>query len=184
MSWEKPRELPHFIFLLSLKLHDSKLMLKLYYLRVPTSLLTGCDTKVALDSGLSLGAWKQKLTTLNRKKQSVKGRNLLTEISLTKVFKFVQKCGLLISGKQIKEKHRARTGVGAGGVGGQGPPLFEKKKEKKRNIHFQVKGIFHRIRIFDWQTSPKHPISIFYIVILKTTIFTKLRGTQRLYSVK
>ena len=31
-------------------------MLKLYYLRVPTSLLTGCDTKVALDSGLSLGA--------------------------------------------------------------------------------------------------------------------------------
>ena len=86
ISWEKPRELPHFIFLLlSLMLHDSKLMLKLYYLRVPTSLLTGCDTKVALDSGLSLGAWKQKLTTLNRKKQSVKGRNLLTEMSLTKV---------------------------------------------------------------------------------------------------
>ena len=94
ISWEKPRELPHFIFLLlSLMLHDSKLMLKLYYLRVPTSLLTGCDTKVALDSGLSLGAWKQKLTTLNRKKQSVKRRKLLTEISL-KVFK----CGLLISG--------------------------------------------------------------------------------------
>ena len=96
ISWEKPRELPHFVFLLlSLMLHDSKLMLKLYYLRVPTSLLTGCDTKVALDSGLSLGAWKQKLTTLNRKKQSVKGRNLLIEISLTKVFK----CGLLISGR-------------------------------------------------------------------------------------
>ena len=36
-------------------------------------------------------------------------------------------------------------------------PHFLKKKEKKRNIHFQVKGIFHRIRIFDWQTSPKHP---------------------------
>ena len=45
----KTRELPQFIFLLlSLMLHDSKLMLKLYYLRVPTSLLTGCDTKVAL----------------------------------------------------------------------------------------------------------------------------------------
>ena len=29
ISWEKPRELAHFIFLLSLKLHDSKLMLKL-----------------------------------------------------------------------------------------------------------------------------------------------------------
>ena len=71
--------------LLSLMLHDSKLMSKLYYLRVPTSLLTGGDTKVALDSGLSLGAWKQELTaTLNRKKQSVKGGNLLIEISLTK----------------------------------------------------------------------------------------------------
>ena len=85
ISWEKPRELTHFIFLLlSLMLHDSKLMLKLCYLRVPTSLLTGCDTKVALDSRLSLRAWKQKLTTLNRKKQSVKGRNLLIKISLTK----------------------------------------------------------------------------------------------------
>ena len=85
ISWEKLLELPHFIFLLlSLMLHDSKLMLKLYYLRVPTSLLTGCDTKVALDSRLSLGAWKQKLTTVNRKKQSVNGRNLLIEISLTK----------------------------------------------------------------------------------------------------
>ena len=53
---EKPRELPHFIFkLLSLMLHDSKLMLKLNYLRVPTSLLTGFDTKLTLDSGLSLG---------------------------------------------------------------------------------------------------------------------------------
>ena len=101
ISWEKPRELPHFIFLLlSLMLHDSKLMLKLYYLRVPTSLLTGCDTKVALDSKLSLGAWKQKLTTINRRKQSVKGINLPIEISLTKVFK----CGLLISGRLIKEK--------------------------------------------------------------------------------
>ena len=77
ISWEKPRERPHFIFLLlSLMLHDSELMLKLYYLRVPTSLLTGCNTKVALDSGMSLGAWKQKLTTLNRRKQSVKGGNL------------------------------------------------------------------------------------------------------------
>ena len=63
-------------------------------LRVPTSLLTGCNTKVALDSGLSLGAWKQKLMSLNGKKQSVIGRNLI-EISLTKVFK----CGLLISGR-------------------------------------------------------------------------------------
>ena len=140
LSWEKPRELPHFIFLLlSLMLQDSKLMLKLYYLRVPTSLLTGCDTKVALgrdplnqnsnrsdrekrttskggpvfsklfrldrtdplsfgpkfpeslvewiaplDFRLSLGAWKQTLTTVNRKKQSGNGRNLLIEISLTK----------------------------------------------------------------------------------------------------
>ena len=96
ISWEKPRELTHFIsLLLPLMLRGSKLMLNLYSLRVSTSLLTGCDTKVTLDSGLSLGAWKQKLTTLHRKKQSVKGRNLLTEISLTKVFK----CGLLISGR-------------------------------------------------------------------------------------
>ena len=34
--------------------------------------------------GLSLGAWKQTLTTVNRKTQSGNGRNLLTEISLTK----------------------------------------------------------------------------------------------------
>ena len=55
ISWEKPRERPHYIFLLlPLMLHCSKLMLKLYYLRVSTSLLTGCDTKVTLDSGLSL----------------------------------------------------------------------------------------------------------------------------------
>ena len=52
----EPRELSHFIFVISLKLHDSKLMLKLYYLCAPTSLLIGCDIKVALDSGLSLGA--------------------------------------------------------------------------------------------------------------------------------
>ena len=36
------------------------------------------------------------------------------------------------------------------------PQLFEKKK-KKRNTHFKIKGIFDGIRIFDWQTSPKHP---------------------------
>ena len=35
-------------------------------------------------------------------------------------------------------------------------PHFLKKK-KKRNTHFQIKGIFDGIRIFDWQTSPKHP---------------------------
>ena len=46
ISWEKPGELPHFIFLLlSLMLHDSKLMLKLYYLLCQfLLLLTGCDT--------------------------------------------------------------------------------------------------------------------------------------------
>ena len=91
ISWEKPRQLPQFIFLLSLKLHDSKLMLKLYYLRVRTSLLIACDTNVALDSGLSLGALNLKLTTPDWKKQSVKRRNLLIEISLTKVFRFVRK---------------------------------------------------------------------------------------------
>ena len=41
------------------------------------------------------------------------------------------------------------------------PPNFLKKrkkeKEKKRNTHFQIKGIFDGIRIFDWQTSPRHP---------------------------
>ena len=68
-----------------------EIMLKLNYLRVPTSLLTVCDTNIALDSGLSLGAWKVKLTTPDRKKQSVKGRNPLNEISLTKVFKLVRK---------------------------------------------------------------------------------------------
>ena len=31
-------------------------------------------------------------------------------------------------------------------------PLFEKKREKKRNTYFQIKGIFDGIRIFDWQT--------------------------------
>ena len=36
-------------------------------------------------------------------------------------------------------------------------PHFLKKKKKKRNTHFQIKGIFDGIRIFDWQTSPKHP---------------------------
>ena len=92
ISWEKPRQLPQFIFLLfSLKLHDSKLMLKLYYLRVRTSLLIACDTNVALDSGLSRGALNLKLTTPDWKKQSVKRRNLLIEISLTKVFRFVRK---------------------------------------------------------------------------------------------
>ena len=43
------------------------------------------------------------------------------------------------------------------GRGGLPSPPFEKKKEKKRNTHFQIKGIFDRIRIFYWQTSPKHP---------------------------
>ena len=52
--WKKPCELPRFIFSLSLKLQDLKLMLKLYYLPVLTSLLTGYDTNVALDSRLSL----------------------------------------------------------------------------------------------------------------------------------
>ena len=74
ISWEKPRELPHFIFLLSLKLHDSKLMLKLYYLRAPTSLWIGCDRNVALDSELSQGAWNLKFTTPDWKKQSVEGK--------------------------------------------------------------------------------------------------------------
>ena len=37
------------------------------------------------------------------------------------------------------------------------PNFLKKKKEKKRNAHFQLKGIFDGIRIFDWQTSPKHP---------------------------
>ena len=68
--------------------------------------------------------------------------------------------------------------------------FLNKKKEKKRNTHFQIKGIFDGIRIFDWQTSPKHPplmigpFRSYIMVILKTTIFTKPRGTQRLYSVK
>ena len=35
-------------------------------------------------------------------------------------------------------------------------PHFLKKK-KKRNTHFQIKGIFDGIRIFDRKTSPKHP---------------------------
>ena len=56
-----------------------------------SSLLIACDTNVALDSGLSLGALNLKLTTPDWKKQSVKGRNLLIEISLTKVFRFVRK---------------------------------------------------------------------------------------------
>ena len=38
---------------------------------------------------------------------------------------------------------------------GQGSLTFWGKK--KRNIQFQIKGIFDGIGIFDWQTSPKHP---------------------------
>ena len=67
INWEKPCELPRFIFLLSLRLNDSKLMLKLYYLSVLTSLLTGCDTNVALTLDCPFRAWKLwwklKLTT-------------------------------------------------------------------------------------------------------------------------
>ena len=38
------------------------------------------------------------------------------------------------------------------------PDFFdEKEKEKKRNTHFQIIGIFDGIRIFDLQTSPKPP---------------------------
>ena len=193
ISWEKPRELPHFIFFLSLKLHDSKLMLKLYYLHALTSLLIGCDTNVALDSGLSLGAWNLKLTTPDWKKQSVK-------LKKPSNWNFINK-GLQICSKMwAPDQWKVNKGKIQGPRRGRGcfppphPLLFEKKK-KKRNTHFQIKGIFDRIRIFDWQTSPKHPnlwlvrfesLSILYhMVILKTTIFTtKLRGTQRLYSVK
>ena len=39
---------------------------------------------------------------------------------------------------------------------GPGPSHFG-KKIKLRNTHFQIKGIFDGIRIFDWRTSPKHP---------------------------
>ena len=76
---------------------------------------------------------------------------------------------------------RARAGGGTRGTSPLPPTLFEKKKQ--RNTHFQIKGIFDGIRIFDWQTSPNHPIydwsvSIrYYIVSLKTTIFTKLMKT-------
>ena len=38
--------------------------------------------------------------------------------------------------------------------------LFEKKKKKEKKekkYTFQIKGMFDKIRIFDWQTSPKHP---------------------------
>ena len=45
-------------------------MLKLYYLRVQTSLLISCDENVALDSRLCLGEWNLKLTTPNWKKKS------------------------------------------------------------------------------------------------------------------
>ena len=34
-------------------------------------------------------------------------------------------------------------------------PHFLKKKKKERNTHFQIKGFFDGIRIFDWKTSPK-----------------------------
>ena len=35
------------------------------------------------------------------------------------------------------------------------PDFFEEKEEeKKRNTHFQIKGIFDGIRIFDWQNHP------------------------------
>ena len=42
---------------------------------------------------------------------------------------------------------------------GQGPPPNFLKKEiiNLRNMHFQIKGIFDGIRIFDWRTKPKRP---------------------------
>ena len=54
-------------------------------------------------------------------------------------------------------KHSMISGHTQGEAPAPPPQLFEKKKEKKRNTHFQIKRVFGGIRIFDWQTSPKHP---------------------------
>ena len=79
--------------------------------------------------------------------------------------------------KQSPRRGRARS-----------PHFLKKKKEKKKKekkYKFSNKRnlIFDRIRIFDWQASPKHPnyfdwsVSILYhMVILKTTIFTLTQG--------
>ena len=52
---------------------------------------------------------------------------------------------------------------GGGGGGGRSPTL---KKKKLRNTQFQIKGIFDRIRIFVWRTSPKHQIYDWSVSIL------------------
>ena len=56
--------------------------------------------------------------------------------------------------------HRARAGRRAGGGGSMPPPPptphFLEKIIILRNTHFQIKGIFDGITIFDWRTSPKH----------------------------
>ena len=54
-------------------------------------------------------------------------------------------------------KHSMISGPTQGQAPASHPPNVLKKKEKKRNTHFQIKRIFDGIRIFDWQTSPKHP---------------------------
>lgn len=63
LSVGRIRELPHIVFLPSLKLHESKLVLKLYKLRLLTSLLTARDTNVALDSRVSLSSVKTLVKT-------------------------------------------------------------------------------------------------------------------------
>ena len=131
ISWEKPRELPHFIFFLSLKLHDSKLMLKLYYLHALTSLLIGCDTNVALDSGLSLGAWNLKLTTPDWKKQTVK---LKKPSNWNFINKGLQSCSKMWAPDQWKVNKGKIQGPrrGRGCLPPPPPrPTFWKKKEKK-----------------------------------------------------
>ena len=57
----------------------------------------------------------------------------------------------------------------------------QKQKQKKGNTHLEYStGRSRRsIQIYDWSVS-----ILYHMVIRKTTIFTKLRETQRLYSVK
>ena len=58
-------------------------------------------------------------------------------------------------------KHSIISGPTLGEAPASPPPqLFEKKKKRKRKekkYTFSNKRNFDGIRIFDWQTSPRHP---------------------------
>ena len=76
----------------------------------------------------------------------------------------------------FETQYHIRAHAGGGPCFLLSPPpstFWRKKKENKRNTHFQIKRIFDGIRIFDWQTSPNIQIddwshSILYHIVILT----------------